>query len=71
MQRETDIIENLRDAGCDTKDIEAIMTCYRNGEPKKTERLIALCRKKQLEKMHESQKCIDRLDYLCYQLAKN
>ena len=27
-------------------------------------------RKKQLERLHDSQNCIDRLDFLSYQLAK-
>ena len=70
MQAENDIIENLRDAGCDENEIQKIVTCYRNGDYKKTEKLIAGCRKKQLEKLHESQACIDRLDFLVYRLAK-
>ena len=70
MQAENDIIENLRDAGCDENEIQQILTCYRNGDSKKTEKLIAGCRKKQLEKLHESQVCIDRLDFLSYRLAK-
>ena len=32
--------------------------------------LIAKCRRKQLDRLHESQACIDRLDYLSYQLRK-
>lgn len=68
---EKDIIENLRDAGCDETEITSIMDCYRDGDRKRTEKLIAVCRKKQLERLHESQACIDRLDFLSYQLAKN
>ena len=68
---ENDIIENLRDAGCDETEITSIMDCYKDGDRKKTEKLIAGCRKKQLERLHESQACIDRLDFLSYRLAKN
>lgn len=68
---ELDIIENLRDAGCDETEITSIMDCYRGGDRKRTEKLIAGCRKKQLERLHESQACIDRLDFLSYQLGKN
>ena len=70
MQSEKDIIQNLQDAGCSEKDIGSIMTCYRDGDQRKMERLIAACRKKQLERLHDSQVCIDRLDFLSYQLAK-
>ncbi len=30
MQAENDIIENLRDTGCDENEIQQILTCYRN-----------------------------------------
>ena len=70
MHSEIDIIQNLRDAGCCEKDIRSIMNCYREGDQRKMERLIAACRKKQLERLHDSQVCIDRLDFLSYQLAK-
>ena len=33
------------------------------------EKMIAGCRKKQLMKMHDSQSCIDKLDYLSYRLS--
>jgi len=70
MQTETEILENLRDAGCDEKEIDAILSCYKKGDSKNTEKLIEGCRKRQLEKMHDSQLCIDRLDYLKYQIGK-
>ena len=70
MHSEKDIIQNLRDAGCSEKDIGSIMACYREGDQRKMEKLIAVCRKRQLERLHDSQNCIDRLDFLSYQLAK-
>lgn len=70
MQTEHEITENLRDAGCDEKHIESILTCYRKGDRRMTEKLIEQSRKMQLEKIHASQKCIDRLDYLSFRLRK-
>ena len=70
MYSEKDIIQNLQDAGCAEKDISSIMACYREGNQKKVENLIADCRKKQLNRLHDSQSCIDRLDFLSYQMAK-
>ena len=70
MHSEKDIIQNLRDAGCSEKDIGSIMDCSREGDQRKMDKLIAACRKKQLERLHDSQVCIDRLDFLSYQLAK-
>ena len=64
MHSEKDIIQNLRDAGCSEKDIGAIMACYRDDDQRKMEKLIIGCRKKQLERLHDSQTCIDRLDVL-------
>lgn len=71
MQTEKDIMENLRDAGCDEMEISKILDCYRSGDYRNTEKLIEKCRKRQLERLHESQTCIDRLDFLRYRLEKN
>lgn len=70
MPNETEIRENLLDAGCSGKDAEAILGCIRSGDQKGAARLIEESRKKQLEKLHESQICIDRLDYLSYRLRQ-
>ena len=47
-----------------------IVSSIQKDDRKNTEKLIAECRKKQLARLHESQACIDRLDYLSYQLGK-
>ena len=47
-----------------------IVFSIRKGDRKNTEKLIAKCRKKQLDRLHDSQACIDRLDYLSYQLGR-
>lgn len=67
---EKEIRENLTDAGCGKSETESIMKCVRSGNISGAEKLIGKSRKKQLDRMHESQRCIDRLDYLCYRLNK-
>lgn len=41
VHTEKDFIENLRDADCDETEITSIMDCYRDGDRKRTEKLIA------------------------------
>ena len=65
------IAENLLAAGCGEAEIEMILSRIQNGDRKNTEKLIAKCRKKQLDRLHDSQTCIDRLDYLSYQLGRD
>ncbi len=70
MQTEMEIRENLTDAGVSSIEAESILDCIRTGNMRAAEKLIGSNRRKQLERIHESQQCIDRLDYLSYQLAK-
>ena len=70
MYTETDITKNLMDAGCSKEETSKIIECYRKSDRKETEKLIAECRKHQLEKLHEAQQHIDRLDFLSYQLER-
>ena len=70
MPTEEEIIENLRDAGCEESEVRAIITLCREHDIAQAEKLIAGCRRKQLDRMHASQQCIDRLDYLSFQLSK-
>ena len=70
MNTEKEIAENLLAAGCGEAEIESILSSIQKGDRKSTEKLIAACRKKQLDRLHDSQDCIDRLDYLSYQLSK-
>ena len=39
-----------------------------SGNLKEAGKQIGICRKKQLERLHESQRCIDCLDYLNYRI---
>ena len=68
MYAEQEIAQNLRDAGCGRKEIETIMDCWREGNLQGMEKRIAAFRREQLDRLHESQKRIDRLDYLSYRL---
>ena len=70
MQAESEIRETLLAAGCGETEIALILSSLQRNDRKRTERLITECRKKQLERLHESQARIDRLDYLSYQLGK-
>ena len=65
------IAADLLAAGCGEAEIEMILSSIQNGDRKNTEKLIAKCRKKQLDRLHDSQTCIDRLDYLSYQLGRD
>ena len=70
MYTENEITDTLLAAGCGEAEIGMIVSSIQRGDRKKAERLIASCRKKQLDRLHDSQACIDRLDYLSYQLEK-
>lgn len=70
MNVEKEITETLLAAGCGDAEVEMIVFNIKKGDRKNAEKLIAKCRKKQLERLHESQVCIDRLDYLSYRLGK-
>ena len=67
---EVEIAETLFAAGCEQAEIERILSGIQSGDRKAAQKLIASCRKKQLDRLHDSQTCIDRLDYLSYQLRK-
>lgn len=64
------IIQNLKDAGCDSETIEKFMADLQKGKEVNSLKLLAEHRKKLLESLHKDQKCIDCLDYLVYQMKK-
>lgn len=70
MRNDTEIEENRKDAGCNSKEIREILDCYQKGDRKRMETLIAVCRKDRLNRLHECQQCIDRLDFLTFQMDK-
>ena len=59
--------QNLLDAGCDSSQIEVFEHLAESGDRLD---LLEAHRKDLLEKLHQSQRQIDCLDYLLYQLRK-
>jgi hypothetical protein len=71
MQDEQSITQNLLDGGCSPEDAEVIVNLWRKGDLAQMKKRIAHCRLEQLNQLHESQKRIDRLDYLSYQMERS
>ncbi len=67
---EEQLIQCLKDAGCDKKTITSCCSCLSQDEKQRLEQLIKKHRCELVCKMHEDQKMIDCLDYLMYQLKK-
>lgn len=57
---------NLRDAGCCDEFIREFTELGRGGREAEQRRLLAKRRAELLDELHESQRCIDCLDYLIY-----
>ena len=64
------IIQNLKDAGCDSETIEKFMADLQKGKEENSLKRLAIHRKNLLESLHKDQKHIDCLDYLVYQMKK-
>lgn len=64
------IIQNLKDAGCDSDTIEKFMADLQKGKEANSLKLLAVHRKNLLDSLHREQKCIDCLDYLVYQMKE-
>lgn len=64
------IIQNLKDAGCDSEMIENFMADLQKGKRANGLKRLAVHRKNLLDSLHREQKCIDCLDYLVYQMRE-
>ena len=64
------IIQNLKDAGCDSETIEQFMADLQKGKRANGLKRLAVHRKNLLDSLHREQKCIDCLDYLVYQMRE-
>ena len=64
------IIQNMKDAGCDDCCIQDFFYQYDNGNEKQWDKVLAVHRKGLLNQLHEEQRKIDCLDYLTFQLRK-
>ena len=67
---EDSIIQNLKDAGCDAELITSFMDNLRENRKSNGLRILREHRHFLLDSLHESQKKIDNLDYLIYQMQK-
>lgn len=65
-----DIIQNLRDAGCDEATITCFMEKLHSGKQKEGAQLLQKCRCGLLDNLHNEQKRIDCLDYLLFMMKK-
>ena len=64
------IKQNLEDAGCDVEMIDCILESCNEGDEKKMKELLSKHRRKLVDEMHKSCRCIDCLDYLSYEIEK-
>ena len=58
------MLENLADAGCTKHDAEIAEELYKNGQADELILFLKKCRCSLMDEMHESQRKVDRMDYL-------
>jgi len=63
--------QNLLDAGCSADTVQRCMELAQRQENKELLRLLSCHRRELLDALHESEKRIDCLDYLIYQMEKH
>lgn len=64
------LIENLRDAGCNTEQIEKFLHCLEEEQTAQQLSLLDQHRQCLLTHLHKEEKCIDCLDYLLYHMQR-
>ncbi len=64
------ILTILSDAGCGSEEMKTAEQLYRAGNPEALIRYFRKCRCRRMEELHESQRKVDRLDFLIRQTAK-
>ena len=64
------ILNNLSDAGCGDEELQKARQLYEAGDTEALIRYFRKCRCNLMEKLHESQRKVDRLDFLIRQTAK-
>ncbi len=69
-QKEESVIQNLKDAGCDTRMITDFLVNMNCGKIAEGIKLLQNHRAFLLMHIHKGQKQIDCLDYLIYQMKK-
>ena len=68
-QTERLLIRNLKDAGCPETDIQRFLKLGQAGRRRDQLQILATHRAALLEQLHASQRQIDCLDYLVYQMS--
>lgn len=63
------LIRNLKDAGCSEADIQRFLKLGQAGRRRDQLQILATHRAALLEQLHASQRQIDCLDYLVYQMS--
>lgn len=66
---DTEVEQNLKDAGCRRADIERCMERLDRGEVREAVGILNGHRDELLERIHRDEKRIDCLDYLIYRLS--
>ena len=69
-KKEREFHQCLKDAGCDENTAEKILKCRREGKTEEELKWLAAARKKLLDDVHEGEKKISCLDYLCFHIQK-
>ena len=64
------IIQNLKDAGCSHQQIQELLELYKQNKKEKIHKILDKHRKNVLNKVHESEKQIDCIDYFIYQIER-
>lgn len=70
MESRNDVLQNLKDAGCDMQTIEAFIRLGEEECRRGQIRLLEGHRRELLEAVHREQKRIDCVDYLLHQMKK-
>ncbi len=64
------LLRNLKDAGCDETTIDRYFRLRKEGRVKEQYRLLSMQRALLLDRVHVSQRMVDCLDYLVYEMKK-
>ena len=70
MQESKELIQNLKDSGCDEETIERVCGLCQAGYTEDAIRSLRVFRGGLMEELHQSQHRVDCLDYLVHKLQK-
>ena len=70
MSEEERLLRNLKDAGCDEATIQKYLELQGEGRLQEQYKLLRSHRASLLDRVHVSQRMVDCLDYLIYEMKK-